>query len=239
MEEALKNLAAMEYPGRLIILGLEPSASHCVIIYAITGRSSSSQARKLELKDNRIWTRPTDEEALKKGNVDLLVYPALSLFRSLAVSNGKQTADVEASWAPGLRADEVLKIAHAKWSYEPDEPNYTPRISGTIVPGPKAALAIIRRSGDGSTERAVFPLRLDPGKGKLLSTYAGQNADPLPSFPGEPLDVEIRTTNAAETAEDLYGILQPAYRVSVACVFADVRDPGLNHVFIINRHDRE
>jgi len=239
MEEALNKLAAMEYPGRVIILGLDSSASHCIILYAITGRSASSQARKLELKDNRVWTRPTDEEALKKGNPDLLVYPALSLFRSLAVSNGKQTADVEASWAPGLRADEVLKIAHAKWSFEPDAPNYTPRISGSVVPGPKVALAIIRRRGDGSAERTVFPLKLQPGKGNLLSTYTGQNVDPLPSFLGDPLDVEIREINAQEMAEAVYKTLNPAYRVAVACVFTDVRDQGHNHVFIVNRHQRQ
>jgi len=239
MPKALGPLQAMEYPGRVILLGLAPSATHGIVVYAITGRSPASLARKLELKDNRIWTRPTDEETLKKGDPDLLVYPALSMFRILAVSNGKQTEDVEASWTPGRQAEDVLKTAHAKWSFEPDAPHFTPRISGSIVPGPAAALAIIRRAGDGSAEKLVFPMNLSPGKAKLLATYAGRNENPLPSFRGDPLDVEILQTSGPDLAEAVYLSLNPAHRVSVACVFFDVHEPGRYSSFIINRQQRE
>ncbi len=68
MDRALANLSAMEYPGRVIVIGSGPAGARAAVIYAITGRSPSSQARKLEWREDGVWVRPTDEEILKKGN---------------------------------------------------------------------------------------------------------------------------------------------------------------------------
>ncbi|HEX2694542.1 MAG TPA: IMP cyclohydrolase, partial [Acidobacteriota bacterium] len=65
MDRAHANLSAMEYPGRIIVIGRAPAGSRTAVIYAITGRSPSSQARKLEWREDGVWVRPTDEEALK------------------------------------------------------------------------------------------------------------------------------------------------------------------------------
>lgn len=95
----------MPYPERFFILGRSSDETN-VAVYGITGRSPSSQAGKLVQKlkvENRglhsttIFVEPTDSQLLKKGNADLLVYPAMiipELRNEIAVSNGKQTDDV-------------------------------------------------------------------------------------------------------------------------------------------------
>jgi IMP cyclohydrolase len=77
MDAPQRLLATLEYPGRLLAIGAPRRDGLAVILYAITGRSPSSQARKLVFRDGGIWVQPTDEETLKQGNIDLLVYPAV------------------------------------------------------------------------------------------------------------------------------------------------------------------
>jgi len=246
MDRALANLSAMEYPGRVIVIGRDQTGSRTAVIYAVTGRSPSSQARKLEWREGGVWVRPTDEDVLKKGNPDLLIYPAI-LFsaRGVAVSNGKQTADIrrrfDESAAP--RPVEVLAGSLSGWDYEPDAPIFTPRISGCVLPGPKAALSLIKRGPGGEALRSYYEVPLEAGKGKLVSTYDGVNRDPLRSFPGDPLDVALGAADAAGLAESVYEALKPGdggrdLRVAVACLLAV--DLGRNEyeTAIINRHER-
>jgi IMP cyclohydrolase len=243
MNPAFKNLAAMDYPGRVIILGRSRDGK-TVVVYAITGRSPSSQARKLEWSEDGVWVRPTDEETLKKGNIDLLVYPAMLYFPGgVAVSNGKQTADVRRALEHASNPLSVLSASLTAWEYEPDPPIFTPRISGCVLPGPKAALNIIKRGTDGAAVRDSFELTLLPGKGKMISTYDGVNKDPLRSFTGDPLNVNIDGTDSAQTAEAIYESLKPSgagpdFRVAVACLFAGDIAGNQYEVSIINRHER-
>ena len=243
MEGTTGLLARLEYPGRLIVIGAPQDGGKAAVLYAITGRSPSSQARKLVHRDGGIWVRPTDEETLRTGNVDLLVYPAL-LFAGagIAVSNGKQTADVRAGLGPGADPVAVLSRALGAWDFEPDAPIYTPRISGCLVGG-RAALSVVRRGPSAETLRSYFEVALRAGEGRLVSTYDGPNADPLPVFGGEPRRLGWIGTTAVESAEAAYGELAPAaggkdFRVAVACVFASPDLPGDIDVHIINRHER-
>lgn len=236
-------LETLEYPGRLIIIGAPPGGGKAAIIYAITGRSPSSQARELVHRDGGIWVRPTDEDVLKKGNVDLLVYPAMLFGKEgVAVSNGKQTAGVRDHLLPGADPVAVLSKALAAWDFEPDAPIFTPRISGCLVGG-ASALSVVRRGPSGETLRNYFEVALRQGEGRLISTYEGPNADPLPAFEGEPRLVGLGGSTAAETAELTYRDLAPAagggdFRVAVACVFASLSRPGDVDVRVINRHER-
>jgi IMP cyclohydrolase len=243
MDTTTGLLATLEYPGRLIIIGAPRESGKAMIVYAITGRSPSSQARKLVHRDGGIWVQPTDEETLKKGNVDLLVYPAV-LFgkKGIAVSNGKQTSDIR----DGLRAGDiptaVLAKALAAWDYEPDAPIFTPRISGCLVGG-ASGLSVVRRGPSGETLRNYFEVPLREGEGRLVSTYEGPNLDPLPSFAGEPRRVELEADRARTMAETVYRELGPAlsgkdFRVAVTCVFASFSGPDDLDVHIINRHER-
>ncbi len=217
------NIGSMVYPGRVIIIGKNPEGRD-VVMYAITGRSPSSQARKLEISnaDKQIFVKPTDEETLKKGNPDLLVYPAIICGNAVAVSNGKQTENVFKGMDKGLNAIEILSKSLSCWEYEPDEPNYTPRISGCVAN--VSALSILKRAADGSVMRHFFEIPMIAGRGKLIATYTGVNQNPLPSFEGEPVDVEIPWLTADEAVGAFYELLgpeksEPDFRVSAAVVF--------------------
>lgn len=243
MAQGLESLSARQYPGRIIIIGRDITGKSEVVIYAITGRSPSSQARKMELKDNAIWVKPTDEETLKKGNIDLLVYPAILLANGIAVSNGKQTMDIETYLGQSQNPAEVLEFALSSWEYEPDAPIFTPRISGCVLPQKKAALSIIKRAPDGTSIRNVFEVPLKAGRGKMISTYEGEDKDPVPAFQGEPIDVEIKERKADDMAAAVYDALQPSpgkkdYRVSVVCVFSGDFNLNEYEIYIINKNER-
>lgn len=243
MEDQMGFLSSLTYPGRLIIVGAPRGGGKAAIVYAITGRSPSSQSRRLVHRDGGIWVQPTDEDVLKKGNVDLLVYPALLFGRAgIAVSNGKQTAGIRDGLASGVGPVAVLSQALAAWDYEPDAPIFTPRISGCLVRA-AAGLSVVRRGPSGETLRSYFEVPLREGEGRLVSTYEGPNSDPLPAFEGEPRRVGLAGASAREAAESVYRELAPAaaekdFRVAVACVFVPVPDPERVDLHIINRHER-
>lgn len=241
MDQPLECLSKMTYPGRMIVLGRDMSGEFNIAVYAVTGRSPSSRARKLILESNTVWTKPTDPELLKKGNPELLVYPAVVINRGIAVSNGKQTADIDVlAYESPVHA---LESAMKSWTYEPDPPIFTPRISGCILPSNKAALSVIRKAANEDPLRNFFEFSLVADKGKMIATYAGENKDPLPSFCGEPLDIEMREPSARATAEAVYEALRPQrgnadFRVAVACVFAKASNMTDYQLFIINHDER-
>ncbi len=241
MSHPLQALKNMEYPGRVIVLGRDPADAFDVVVYAVTGRSPSSQARRLEREGPAIVTKPTDLEILKTGNPDLLVYPAIVLAGRTAVSNGKQTDDVARAATGPLVA--ALETALRGWAYEPDAPNFTPRISGLIAPEGRAALCSIKRSEDGSPRRSYFEWTLQPGQAGMIATYAGPNRNPLPVFSGEPLPLQLGEDSAEKTAADFYEALGPEgrtgdFRVAVACAFVSRTEPSRTVLSIINRHER-
>jgi IMP cyclohydrolase len=243
MDKTTGLLARLEYPGRLIAMGLASAGARAVVVYAITGRSPSSQARKLVHRDSGIWVQPTDEDVLKKGNVDLLVYPALLFGQAgVAVSNGKQTAAILDALVEGDAPVAILSKVLAAWDYEPDAPIFTPRISGCLVRG-AAGLSIVHRGESGETLRSYFEVPLREGEGRLVSTYEGPNREPLPCFEGEPRRMALAGTTPRETAEDVYRALAPAapdkdFRVAVACVLSSLSHPNDPEVHIINRYER-
>ena len=244
MDRALASLSAMEYPGRVIIIGRDPAGSRTAVIYAITGRSASSQARRLEKREDGVWVRPTDEAVLKTGDPELLIYPAILFAASgVAVSNGKQTTDVRRRLDGAKGAVEVLSGSLLGWEYEPDAPIFTPRISGCVLPGPRAALSLIKKGAGGEALRSYHEVPLTAGKGRLVATYDGVNKDPLRSFPGDPLDVGIEAGDAAALAASAYAALEPSggrrdFRVAVACLLAGDLARHEYEVAVINRHER-
>jgi len=243
MKTGFEFLAAMEYPGRLIVLGLTRSGRPAVL-YAVTGRSPSSQARRLVREGSGIWTKPTNEPVLQTGNPDLLVYPAV-LVRpgAIAVSNGRQTEAIRGPAAPGESAGEFLARVLAGWEFEPDPPIFTPRISGCWLDRSEAALHIVRRAEDGAARRFVFELPLERGTGRLIATYAGPNRSPLPVWDGPPAEVELRADAAADLVQALYAALAPArgfadFRVAASAVVADERGEAADFA-IVNRRERK
>jgi IMP cyclohydrolase len=241
MIHPLDALRRMEYPGRVIVIGRDPSDSSDVVLYAVTGRSPSSQARILVDDGRAVVTKTTDPEVLKTGNPDLLVYPAVLSGDRLAVSNGRQTEDIARASAvsPVAALDAGLK----PWTYEPDAPIFTPRISGLLWPDGRAALSILKRIDDGSALRMFFETTLRPGNASMIATYAGPNRNPLPVFAGEPLNLRLTETTPAATVEAFYDALRPEgrtedFRVAAVCLFISRTEPSRRRTAIINRHER-
>jgi IMP cyclohydrolase len=237
--------SVMPYPGRLIIIGGGPRADRVIVVYAVTGRSPSSQARRLTFEGSAVWTEPLDEETLKKGNPELLIYRAIAIDRRIAVSNGRQTDDIARALKQAGEAElpaDILSRSLDGWTYEPDSPHFTPRISGCVLVGGAAAMIIIRRREDGARSTSLFSWPVEMGKGRMIATYEGREETPLPSFAGEPIEVNTGEASAKETAEAVYKGLLPQdpskdYRVAVACISA-LRSNLRNYdVHIINRRE--
>ena len=124
MIKSSEKLRSMVYPGRLIILGRDDSGKNDIIIYAVTGRSPSSQARKIIWEKDSFWVQPTDKKLIETGNVDLLVYPALfAIPQGVAVSNGKQTVNILSSLSHRQNVSEIMAFSLKEWDYEPDVPS--------------------------------------------------------------------------------------------------------------------
>lgn len=177
----LEKLQNNNYPGRLIIMGLNESGDKFIQLYSIMGRSESSRNRRFILENNIIKTVPIDPA--KVDQPELIIYNAMISIDNLhIVSNGRQTDTI----ANNLD----LKSALDDWEYEPDAPNFTPRISGTFnLENKEALLSIIKKNGE-STQRQVFPLILKNGLGFCLHTYQS-DGNPLPSFQGSPFEVPL------------------------------------------------
>ena len=119
-----------------------------------------------------------------------------------------------------------------------------PRISGCVLSLEMAALSVIRRGPDSSSVRDVFEFSLVSGQGRMVTTYQGENRDPVPSFSGDPVSLEIQQRTCQETAEAVYEALGPIgegpdFRVAVACVISSSLEKDDYDVSIINRCERE
>ena len=181
-----QELSRNPYPGRGIVLGRTADNKHAVIAYFIMGRSENSRNRIFEETEDGIRTRAFDES--KMTDPSLIIYhPVRQVGEDTIVTNGDQTDTIQQGLLSGKTFAESLRSR----CFEPDPPNYTPRISGIVHPengGCNYALSILK-SADGnpdSVHRFTFsytkPLC---GEGHFLHTYMG-DGDPLPSFEGEP-----------------------------------------------------
>ncbi len=251
------------YSGRGITLGMTPQGNPFVG-YTLTGRSPSSQARKLVYDQvlQTIRTDVTDPEQLRQGNPALLIYPAIIAVGNnrIVISNGSQTTllaqapkehrdnlDYFPAVPPidvlvaGMFSDTFEKVSIQGIdlrTYEPDAPNFTPRISGCINRN-YGAFHIVRKSSTDAPEHSLFTFHLEPGVAKIITTYHGGNEQPLHPFRSEPLDAKIFSNDAPTLAEQLYDAIGPKdernYRVAAAVMI--IKDSN-QEVAIINRSQR-
>jgi len=243
MKNALEDLA---YPGRGIVIGMTGKGD-LFVAYFVTGRSPSSQARRFGRDGKMVFTEPTDHAVLAKGNPDLLIYNAVLWNEKpgvVAVSNGKQTDTVFSYGVCSTGPDVDLKDATRQWNYEPDKPNFTPRISGLVLLVENdliaAQLGIISRGADGQAVRRMFDLTnainacRDVGFAYLLTTYKGGSESPLLPFEGNPQKLSIEGISAGEICEEVGGMLDDRLRVGVAalCVpskYGDYKPAVINY----------
>ena len=199
------------YPGRGIILGQCAHGSHAIAAYWIMGRSVNSRNRVFEETDDGIRTRAFDESRMSDPSL-IIYHPVRQVGRGLVVTNGDQTDTIRDHLLAGRTFAEALRTRE----FEPDKPNYTPRISGLLSPDGSYKLSILK-SADGDPaccQRFFFeydhPL---PGTGHYISTYLG-DGDPLPSFEGEPRRVAL-PGGLDDLASRLWDALDPENKVSL------------------------
>ena len=187
-----ETLKQNEYPGRGIVLGKSEDGSAAVAAYFIMGRSENSRNRIFAAEDEGIRTEAFDASKMKDPS--LIIYaPVRVLGKNTIVTNGDQTDTLYEGLSKGLTFEQALRSR----TFEPDEPNYTPRISGLLhVENGSCdyALSILKsdNGNPGSTCRFTFAYdNPQDGVGRFIHTYLG-NGNPLPSFAGEPVPVVIR-----------------------------------------------
>lgn len=239
----LPQLAStMEYPGRFLIIS--NTLDSIIAVYGVTARSASSRAKRyVASKDaTTIHVEPTDSEIMGQGNLELLDYTAVHFFENgIVIGNGRQTDLVKK--LDGLAAD-LLSLNLQKETYEPDKYS-TPRITGCIARYNdvwSAALHIIRNDGTGKSTHDSFQLDMNSENAHFISTYAGPNIRPTPSFAGGPIPLEPLNGSAEEIAEYIYTAYAPSpekedLRVSVVVVVVDKTSNKVIH-HIINSVDR-
>ncbi|MFV0362336.1 MAG: IMP cyclohydrolase [Suipraeoptans sp.] len=188
METELKG---NDYPGRGIVLGKSPDGKFAVAAYFIMGRSENSRNRIFVEDGEGLRTKAFDESKLTDPS--LIIYaPVRVLGNKTIVTNGDQTDTIY----EGMDVQQTFEQSLRCRTFEPDEPNYTPRISGIVHTGKgecNYALSILK-SNDGdskSAQRFTFAFENPKaGEGHFIHTYK-EDGNPLPSFEGEPKKVEI------------------------------------------------
>ena len=171
----LDYLRSRPYPGRGIAVGKDR------VYYFIMGRSENSRNRIFSLTEDGIRTEAHDPS--KMVDPSLIIYhPVRETEKGLIVTNGDQTDTI--------RDFGDFRKALMTREYEPDEPNFTPRVSAMVYPDGSFEMSILKHL-DGKCLREFFCYEgCEEGKGYFISTYEGFGS-PLPSFYGEPVEVTM------------------------------------------------
>ena len=208
-----KLLAENTYPGRGIVLGQSASGKSALIAYFIMGRSENSRNRVFERTDRGMRTKAFDESKL--SDPSLIIYnPYLAREGVDIITNGDQTDTIYDHMEKGQSFEDALMTRE----FEPDCPNYTPRISGVCTYGKgdfTYRLSILKSaSGDPAVCNRYF-YRYAPRKGigHFIHTYKC-DGNPIPSFYGEPEEVALPDT-AKELADLVWANLNPDNKVSL------------------------
>lgn len=188
LNQELKN---NEYPGRGIVIGRSEDGKYAVTAYFIMGRSSNSRNRVFVTEGEGIRTQAFDPSKLEDPS--LIIYaPVRVLGNDTIVTNGDQTDTIYEGIERGLTFEQSLRSRE----FEPDGPNYTPRISGIMRVennGFHYAMSILK-SAEGEPSgciRNTFTYENPKaGEGRFIHTYM-HDSDPLPSFCGEPKRVAV------------------------------------------------
>ena len=181
-----KELRENSYPGRGIVLGKTPDGTKAIAAYFIMGRSENSRNRIFVEDGQGIRTQAFDESKMKDPSLIIYV-PVRVLGNKVIVTNGDQTDTIYEGMDRQLTFEQSLRSRE----FEPDGPNYTPRISGIMHlenGGYNYALSILKsNNGDPSScLRYTFAYEHPAaGEGRFIHTYM-HDGDPLPSFEGEP-----------------------------------------------------
>lgn len=209
-----QELKGNPYPGRGIVIGKSPDGTKAMTAYFIMGRSENSRNRIFVEDGQGIRTQAFDPA--KMTDPSLVIYaPVRVLGNKTIVTNGDQTDTIYEGMDKQMTFEQALRSRE----FEPDAPNYTPRISGIlhVENGFFNYAMSILRSNNGNPEscdRFTFAYENPaPGEGHFIHTYQS-DGNPLPSYEGEPKLVSI-PDSLEEFAEMLWGSLNEENKVSL------------------------
>lgn len=192
MTDLKKEISSTTYPGRGIIIGKSEDGKKAVIGYFIMGRSVNSRNRVFVKDGNDLKTQAFDPSQLVDPS--LIIYaPVRTLESCTVVTNGDQTDTVRDYILEGKSFEDALRTR----TFEPDPPNFTPRISGILefADGDFSYKMSILKSNEGREESALrFFYEYEApvaGEGHFIHTYKCDGS-PIPSFEGEPTPVDIK-----------------------------------------------
>lgn len=229
-----KELSGNSYPGRGIVIGKSADGKYAVTAYFIMGRSVNSRNRIFVEDGTGIRTQAFDPSKLEDPS--LIIYaPVRVLGNKTIVTNGDQTDTIYDGMDHQMTFEQSLRSRE----FEPDAPNYTPRISGIlhIESGRFNYAMSILKSDHGSPDsclRYTFAYENPAaGKGRLIHTYM-HDGNPLPSFEGEPKPVEIAGDIDAFT-QMIWESLDEDNKVSLFVRYIRIADGGYE-TRIVNKH---
>lgn len=230
-----QELSSNAYPGRGIVIGKSANGKYAVTAYFIMGRSSNSRNRVFVTEDEGIRTQAFDPSLLEDPS--LIIYaPVRVLGDNTIVTNGDQTDTIYDGLKAGLTFEQSLRSRE----FEPDGPNFTPRISGCmhIAQGAYDYSMSILKSNDGDPSccnRYTFTYdKPIAGQGHFIHTYM-HDGNPLPSFTGEPKKVEIPDDMEAFTTM-LWNSLNEDNKVSLFVRYIDI-ETGKYETKIVNKNN--
>lgn len=233
VQAASAAVGATSYPGRGIIVGKSADGKRAMMAYFIMGRSQNSRNRVFVEQPGGIRTEAFDPS--KMEDPSLIIYaPVRTAGNRVIVTNGDQT-DTIYNCVSGSGSFEAALMTR---TFEPDAPNYTPRVSAmaTFEGGDFSLDMAILRAGDaqGSCCHRVFWKfeRVEAGKGYFLHTYLG-DGNPIPSFVGDPETVALGDEGAKALADALWAGLDANNRVSLWTCVRDL-ETGESETAIIN-----
>ena len=215
-----ERLEGNTYPGRGIVIGKTANGKKAATAYFIMGRSANSRNRVFTEKDGAIFTEPFD--ASKVEDPSLIIYAALRNYENkLIVTNGDQTDTI---WE-GLKAGKSFSEALTTREFEPDGPNFTPRISGMITFGEgdfTYEMSILKSADAEGTacNRYTYTYPSLNGLGHFIHTYVC-DGNPIPTFQGEPERVAIDNDIDAFTTA-LWNALDDNNKISLYVRYTDL-----------------
>ena len=225
-----ERLDGNTYPGRGIVLGITPDGTKAVAAYFIMGRSVNSRNRVFIEESDGIRTEAFDPSKLSDPSL-IIYHPVREIGRSLIVTNGDQTDTIRDFMERGETLEQALRTRE----FEPDGPNWTPRISGLVQPDGSYKLSILKSADAEGTActRHFFEYPALAGVGHFLHTYE-TNGDPIPTFFGEPERVAI-DGNIDEFTDMLWNNLNEDNKISLFVRYYDT-ESGAYEQRILNKN---
>lgn len=221
------------YVGRGIVIGKSSDGKKAATAYFIMGRSANSRNRVFTVKNGEVFTEPFD--ASKVEDSSLIIYAAIRKFENkLIVTNGDQTDTIYDGIVTGKSFSESLESRE----FEPDAPNFTPRISGILTFGEndfKYEMSILKSLDENGSNcaRYTFSYPSKAGLGHFIHTYV-TDGNPIPTFQGEPERVAI-PDSIDEFADEIWNYLDENNKISLYVRYTDLTD-GSYEEKLINKN---